>query len=546
MRKNKLFIIAILFLLPLKQTLAANNSYVTIVNPIRDRSLWHNLDYLKQQVAISKQSNLSTTWLVQYDVLFDKDIIKILKRLPDTHEIGLFYEVSEKLTTDSEVPYLFGKGDWAKPDKVFFSGYTPVNRKIMTDKLYHTFKDTFGHYPSSVGAWYIDSFSLSYLKDKYSLKTALVVSDQYTTDAYRLWGQPWGVPFYPSRFNPLIPTQSLGDKLDVVMLQWALRDPLYGYGTGVPASTYSLQANDYVGHHKLSTNYFQQLLLTYLNSSNDINQATVGLEVGQEAQFLPEYENQIMTIKRLSEENDIEVITLSDFAETYNKSFQYISPISVIECGDFQNINSGKKVFWFNSPYYRAGILFDENNLSIFDLRIYTNIAINPDIVSADSKDFLDRQVPAQIETLTSKGKVIFSELKSLESSKADDSFILSMTDVANNKHIVEFSLDRIRKDGQLLYPPFIYKKDYKKEILLTFLKLENYLPTFKAKAQFGLSRIDDTLYLGLVYFPDHFIGLKTKYSYVGLFNFPFQTLTRFRNFPQLDFHQIVFNLLTS
>ena len=86
-----------------------------------------------------------------------------------------------------------------------------------------------GYYPTSVGSWLTDSFSLAYMKEKYGITANLGCSDQFSTDGYKIWGQYWSTPFYQSKYHAGIPASDIFVKLDLVTIQWASRDPLNGY-----------------------------------------------------------------------------------------------------------------------------------------------------------------------------------------------------------------------------------------------------------------------------------------------------------------------------
>ena len=179
--------------------------------------------------------NLPATWPVTYDVLLKKDFVKELKSLPDNQELGLFLEVGPKLAADAGVVYT--KSDsWHRANSLFLSGYTQEDRKKLIDTYFSTFKKIFGYYPKSVGAWWVDSYSLDYMQEKYGITGVLGMSDQYNLDGYSLWGTWWSVPYYPSRFNAAVPAQTEKNKLTVVTQRWAAREPWWRDGQLVPRS----------------------------------------------------------------------------------------------------------------------------------------------------------------------------------------------------------------------------------------------------------------------------------------------------------------------
>ena len=94
------------------QVLAGENEescdrYVTLVNPVRGRSLWidSSLKPIDSQYEATLKNNLKATWLVQYDVLEDEELKNRLKEFNDGQEIGVFLEVSELQSNKSKVIY---------------------------------------------------------------------------------------------------------------------------------------------------------------------------------------------------------------------------------------------------------------------------------------------------------------------------------------------------------------------------------------------------------------------------------------------------------
>ncbi len=260
------------------------DKFITIINPLRPRDLWidKSIENLKSQIEEIRKRNLSATWLLAYDDLNDQEIVNTLKNLDNSQEIGAFLEVSQNWATDAQVSYKVADGDYYRPDKVFLSGYGPDERKRLIKTYFKTFGQKFGYSPKSVGAWYIDSYSQNFLSSL-GVTSALTVSDQFDTDAEKVWGKYFSYPYYPSKYNSLEPAGNQSVKIPVVNLQWAQRDPVAGYGKDITNSRQSFQANDYL-NNGFGHSYFIDLLKTYLgNKKTDFVQITIGLEVGQEA-----------------------------------------------------------------------------------------------------------------------------------------------------------------------------------------------------------------------------------------------------------------------
>lgn len=301
-----------------ENSISCSNRYLTIVNPIRGRGLWSDRSlkpFLDQYSAI-KKFNFPATWLLQYDVLEDRPLFAEIKKIDHKDEKGVFLEISKKLADRAGVVYPINT-PWYKPNAVFLSGYTQSDRRKLIDTLFQKFKNDFGGYPESVGAWWIDSYSLNYLKEKYNIKSAMIVASQKKTDNYTVWGQWWGAPYYPSKANILTPASSQKNKQNVVITQWALRDPSRAITAGPDSSNYSLQANDYTALGK-DILYFESLSSAYLNCANPVGQITVGLETGDiSTKYFREYTGQL---EYLSKINNLKAVTLTQFAEKFTST----------------------------------------------------------------------------------------------------------------------------------------------------------------------------------------------------------------------------------
>jgi hypothetical protein len=360
------------------EPIQCQNRYLTLVNPVRDRSLWadKSLNPIKQQYSEINKYSFAASWLLQYDTLNDQDLINETKAFDSKQEKGVFLEISKNLATDAGVTYPTGVR-WSDPGAVFLSAYSQTERKILIDQIFEGFKKVFGTYPKSVGAWWIDSYSLDYMVGKYKIKTALIVADQKVTDSYGVWGQWWGFPYKPSKANILVPASNAGNSENAVIVQWAQRDPILAYGGVGEFSRYSLQANDYVVVGK-NINYFKGLVSQYLDCKNPLGQITVGLETGMESLREPlEYERQLQYLSTIP---NLNIVTMANFAEKYSQVYK-INPDKVL-FGD-----SGAE--WEMTPGYRKNVKLGE------DINYNQNISFK-DYFIRDNSNFLNRLLPVK------------------------------------------------------------------------------------------------------------------------------------------------------
>lgn len=373
----------IIFLFPknlvaLEETINCNDRYVTLINPVRSKDLWidKTIKPLKDQYEIARQYNFPVTWLLQYDALKDKEILNEIEKFESPYEIGVFLEVSTNFAEQARVIYPYAV-TWFSPRAVFLSGYSQSERRKLIDRLFSEFKLKFGYYPKSIGAWWIDSYSLNYMKEKYGITSAMIVADQKTTDNYGIWGQWWGVPYYPAKANILTPASSLDNKLQVLIIQWAQRDPLLSVGEGPQFSNYSLQANDYTERQK-DTEYFSSLVNVYLDCKNSVGQVTVGLETGIESvNNIKEYQNQLTDLKKIS---NLQFVTMSRMAEEFARVYP--------------NFPLAAEVKYEDSLWKMT--TSDRVNEKLSDRVKYNSAIAFNDYFVADPSNFLDRRLPAE------------------------------------------------------------------------------------------------------------------------------------------------------
>ena len=345
----------------------ANEKYTTIVNPVRNRELWidKTLKPIDDQYQTINTLKLKATWLIQNDVVNDQDLVKKLKSFNQDQELGLFLEISPKLTQKARI-YYPTQTVWYSPKAVFLSAYDVNDRKKLIDQMISDFKNTFGYLPKSAGAWWIDSWSQQYLEKKYHINTVMICADQKTTDQYGIWGQWWGYPYHPSPNNILVPGNS-----KTVVIQWAQRDLEKAYhGNGPLVSNYSLQANDYTSQG-LDFNYFTNLANQYL-SVEKLGQITIGLETGMESiGHEKEYIKQLTWI----DNNQITSLKMSEFGDKYREIYENKNP---------QKIILGN---WVLTPDYRE-------NQNLGEKTFYHSDISFVDKFIADKSDFLNRILP--------------------------------------------------------------------------------------------------------------------------------------------------------
>lgn len=416
----------------------ASNSFISIVNPVRISSYTKNSGKsIKAQYEQIKNRNFPATWLITFDVLTNEEAISSLRKFDNKQELGLFFEVSPNFARASDV--IYNQTDsWHRSNSLFLNGYSQQDRIKLINHLFNTFKKEFGYFPKSVGAWWIDAFSLEYMSEKYGVIANLNVADQAGTDGYSIWGTYWSSPYYPSKINAAFPANTKENKLDVVTIRWASRDPLNGYKSPDERESTRFSTQDYftigLGH-----DYFESLLRLYTN--RDFGHITIGLE----GDFPPEvydgnFSTQLSIAQRLEADGEVKFLTMSDFANAYRNKYKIFSPSGLIESNDL--LGGSKKIFWFQNPNYRIGLVYNSNSnqAEIIDLRSYYKDFTEPFYLSPNKQYDLFSIVPSIIDSKTDPG----------QKKRLDTGYLISSNNnsITFEKGKVEFEERRIKLNG--------------------------------------------------------------------------------------------------
>lgn len=411
MRKVKYFFYFILlFLISSGKVFAEeNNRFITIINPVRIAPYTTNSsESIKAEYSEIKNKNLPATWLLSFDVLNNKDSVNSIKEFDKNQELGILMEISSHSARAASVSYN-QTDSWHRSNSVFLTGYSQKDREKLIDIIFQKFNREFGYFPLSVGAWWIDSYSLKYMADKYGVIANLNVSDQLGTDGYTLQGTYYSSPYYPSNYNAAFPASSKENKLDLVTLRWASRDPLNGYRSPDDREVTRFSTQDYftIG---LDQNYFESLVRKY--TENEFSQITIGLEGDfPKDVYTRDFRTQISIAEKLFLEGRIRFSTMSEFANAYRKKYPNYSPDLIIESADI--LVGHEKIFWYQNPNYRIGIIYDQKlqETEIVDFRSYFKDFYEPFYNSPSAQYDLNIIVPGLIDNRLNKNS--FIKLKS-------------------------------------------------------------------------------------------------------------------------------------
>ncbi len=401
--------------------------FISFTNPVRGEEGWSGteqtpLDVPKYQYQLARENQFPIDWLLRFDAVNNATISAYFKTLSATDSsqtIGAFLEVTPKLTAAANVNYTEGEY-MSAANRIFLSGYSQPDRIKLIDAYMGLFYDTFGYYPKVVGAWHLDAYSLKYLSDHYPVLTAVICDEQYSTDNYRLWGGYLGSPYFPSKYNFLVPASGRDDRINLVLTKWAQRDPFNFYGNRVE-SNYSVQVNDY-SFFGFPTKFFSDLISVYSNGDfNEFTQTNIGLENDYNlTQFKKEIKNSYHALRANQGKDNLRFVSSVDFARFMNTRYSFTNPAFFFKTTDITGKRPGT-AYWYQNPFYRIGLRSrDDGKTEIIDFRIYNANEAEEYYLTKNVSRTLYSETPAQVDSVKYEGSAVILDINL---SSADLSF---------------------------------------------------------------------------------------------------------------------------
>ena len=349
-------------------------NFIRLLEP-RDPKITEDVLYqtVVRQVEMMRRYHLKGTFLLQYDALMDIRYQSLLKSLPrDSFEVGAWWEIPQPMVEKAGLPWR-GRYPWDWRANIGFStGYSPKDREKLADVYMKDFRKIFGYYPASVGSWFIDAHTLSYLYEKYNIVASCNCKDQYGTDGYTLWGGYWNQAYYPSKINSYMPAQNEKNQIPVPIFRMLGSDPIRQYDKGLGGSrqgviTLEPVYRDGGGDSAWVNWYFKQL----------VDGACMGYgytQAGQENSFTWDalakgFEIQMPLIAQLRDEKRLNVETLATSGTWFATHFKQTPPTAVTVTEDIKG--SDRKTVWFNSRFYRINLIWENGSLRIRDIHLF-------------------------------------------------------------------------------------------------------------------------------------------------------------------------------
>lgn len=326
-----------------------------------------------RQAAQLARYELPATFLLQYDALINPRYKELLTRdvYPGT-EVGGWWEITQPHVEAAGLKWR-GRYPWDwHADVGFATGYTPEERRKLVDVYMEKFKEVFGKYPTAIGSWFIDAYTLGYMYDKYGIVASCNCKDQIGTDGYTLWGGYWNQAYYPSRINAYMPAQTEKGQIPVPVFRMLGSDPTYQYDNcvgGTLQGVISLEPvyGDSGGSRQWVEWFFRSifeepcLAFGYTQAGQENSFTWGSMEKGLDIQ--------IPLLASLSREGKIRVETLSQSGEWFRKQFPVTPPTAVTALTDYRE--KDRKTVWYNSRYYRTNLLWEGDRFCIRDIHMF-------------------------------------------------------------------------------------------------------------------------------------------------------------------------------
>lgn len=326
-----------------------------------------------RQAAQLAEYGLPATFLLQYDALINPRYRQLLTQdvYPGT-EVGGWWEITQPHVEAAGLKWR-GRYPWDwHADVGFATGYTPEERRKLVDVYMEKFKEVFGKYPTAIGSWFIDAYTLGYMYDKYGIVASCNCKDQIGTDGYTLWGGYWNQAYYPSRVNAYMPAQTCEGQIPVPVFRMLGSDPIYQYDNcvgGALQGVISLEPvyGDSGGSRQWVEWFFRSmfeepcLAFAYTQAGQENSFTWGSMEKGLNIQ--------IPLLANRFRKGEIRVETLTRSGEWFRENFPVTPPTAVTALTDYRE--KDRKTVWYNSRYYRTNLLWEGGALCIRDIHMF-------------------------------------------------------------------------------------------------------------------------------------------------------------------------------
>ena len=345
--------------------------------------------FLFQQEA-AHSNGLKTTIQITYASLFSDEIVKLAKQHREEYgdEIGLSLlglpckQFKEKYRTDDFCIWMFDD----------------ATKREIIDDCFSLFFEKFGFYPQSTGSYFLDAYSINYIKQKYpSVKCAVATCWEEGPKAYHTCNNSWYTfmdggcwnPWIPSKVNSHCPAKDEEDDSGIVAIPHLSRDLIACFdGNGSNFGTHPQNVLRGMIYYEEGDSWEYPYLYNLIDQYRHLEKYNGGyaynmMFVGPgwlnkrgrwEAPYellAKSYLDGMKYYGKLKREGKLKDLTMSEFADFYRETHRNYNEG---ECALWTDIlyGSDKQYFWYADPYMRTCLDFNQGGAMI-DLRPYAS-----------------------------------------------------------------------------------------------------------------------------------------------------------------------------
>ena len=379
------------------------------VDGVRDESL----DIFRYQQDTAHKYGLKTTIQITYASLFSDTIIELAKR--EHEEFG--DEIALSLLG---LPCPEFKAKYKTEDFCIWMLDEKTKEEIVDD-VFGKFYEKFGFWPESTGSYFLDAYTINYIKEKYpSVKCAVATCWEEGPKAYHTcnnsWytimdGGPWN-PWIPSRINSHCPASDENDDAGIVAIPHLSRDIMACFdGNGSNFGTHPQNVLRGMIYYKDGEEFEYPYLYNLIDQYRHLAKYNDGycynmMFVGPgwfnrrgrwEAPYellAKSYDDGMKYYGKLKAEGKLVDMTMSEFADYYRETHK---DYKRGECALWKDIlyGSDKHYFWYADPAMRTCFDFNQGGAMI-DLRPY--VARIPQKVGIGTENVYDASYPYLIQ----------------------------------------------------------------------------------------------------------------------------------------------------
>lgn len=376
---------------------------------VRDESM----DIFRFQQDCAHKYGLKTTIQITYASLFSEEIIRQAKEEHEKYgdEIGLSLlglpcpEFREKYQTEDFCIWMFDE----------------KRKEEIVDDVFGKFYEKFGFYPASTGSYFLDAYTINYIKKKYpSVKCAVATCWEEGPKAYHTcnnsWytfmdGGPWN-PWIPSKVNSHCPAADEADDAGIVAIPHLSRDLMACFdGNGSNFGTHPQNVLRGMIYYEEDGEYEYPYLYNLIDQYRHLAKYNDGyaynmMFVGPgwlnrrgrwEAPYellAKSYDDGMKYYGKLKAEGKLIDMTMSEFADYYRSTHKEYGRG---ECALWKDIlyGSRKSYFWYADPAMRTCLDFNQGG-ALIDLRPY--VARIPQKTGIGTDNVYDASYPYLIQ----------------------------------------------------------------------------------------------------------------------------------------------------